>query len=122
MIPRKNLLRLAAAVMLTASGACTWSSDVALAPNTTRALTIPAIGATADAVVAMNGEPERRERADGADVWVYNRLQPEGTGLRSRSALIRFRDGVVVGVEETLGGLFTPAPTVPAARVTRSAS
>lgn len=114
MSPRKNLLRVVAAGMMIASSACTGSRGMDLTPNTLRALTIPAVGETAAAVVAMNGEPQRRERADGTEVWVYNRVQPEGTGLRSRSALVRLRDGVVVDARETVGGLWTPAPTVPA--------
>jgi hypothetical protein len=73
---------------------------------------IPAAGQSQAEVVAMNGQPERRETVDGGEVWVYSRLIPDGLVLRSRTAQVRFRDGIVVGVGESTS-TWTPNPTFP---------
>jgi hypothetical protein len=112
MSTRKVLLGAAAAVMMIASGACT-PGKVDLSPSLTREIVIPEIGQTAAAVAAANGEPDIRRRADGDELWGYSRTIPEGAGLRSGTAVVRIRQGVVVAVDTTVGKLVTPTPTFP---------
>jgi hypothetical protein len=49
---------------------------------------------------------------DGGEVWIYSRLIPEGRVLRSRTAHVRFRDGIVVQVGASASA-WTPNPTFP---------
>lgn len=73
---------------------------------------VPVAGQSQAQVVALNGQPERREIVDGREMWVYSRLVPDGVALRSRTAQVWFRDGVVVQVGES-SSLWTPNPTFP---------
>lgn len=114
MMTRKHLLSFAAALVL-AAGACHRAEAGGLSPNTLRDLTVPAAGLTEAEVIALNGAPDRRERADGGEVWVYARMHPRGTGIESKTATVWFRDGVVVDAA-VMTGFSTPTPTVPPRR------
>lgn len=119
MSPRTNLLRLAAIALSIASGACRPAEPIGLNPNAMRELFVPAVGQTEAAVVEMNGAPDHREQVDGLEMWVYARTLPAVPELRSRAALVWFRDGVVVKVG-TSGGFSAPSPTFPAPQPTAS--
>ncbi|HST59677.1 MAG TPA: hypothetical protein VLK84_13330 [Longimicrobium sp.] len=73
---------------------------------------VPAAGQSQAQVVALNGQPERREAVEGGEVWIYSRLMADGLVLRSRTAQVRFRDGIVIEVGESTSA-WTPNPTFP---------
>lgn len=112
MRPRSKLLRLAAAVLTVLGGACYSPAPIQLAPNAMRELVLPAAGQTEAAVVALNGDPDHREQVGGLEMWVYARTLPPVADLRSRSALVWFRDGIVVRAGLS-GGFSAPNPTFP---------
>lgn len=105
------LLLLAAAVL--AGGACHRAeAPRAPGPLALGEVVVPAAGQSQAQVVALNGQPERREAVDGGEVWIYSRLVPKGKVLRRRTAQVRFRDGIVVEVGESTS-TWTPNPTFP---------
>jgi hypothetical protein len=111
---RTILLRIAAVAVAIASSACHHAERLDLDPDAMRELVVPAIGQTEAAVVALNGGPDHREKADDGEMWVYARTLPAVGDLRSRSAIVWFRDGVVVRVGVS-GGFSAPNPTFPLA-------
>jgi hypothetical protein len=121
MSPRTNLLRIAAVALAIAGGACRTAAPADLNPNAMRELFVPAVGQTEAAVVKLNGAPDHREQVDGLEMWVYARTLPAVPELRSRSAIVWFRDGVVVKVG-TSGGFSAPNPTFPAPQPAHLAS
>lgn len=111
----------AAVALMAGSGACSHAGPEGLSPSLMRELHPPEIGQTRAEVVALNGEPDRVEQADGLEIWVYARTLPATADLRSRSAILWFRDGAVVRVG-TSGGFSAPNPTFPAPQPPPSAS
>lgn len=112
---RMNPGGIAAAVLMATSSACRHAEPIHLDPNAMRELFVPALGQTQAAVVELNGDPDHREQTGGLEMWVYARTLPAVPELRSRSALVWFRDGVVVRIGES-GGFSAPQPTLPAPR------
>ncbi|HEX6039416.1 MAG TPA: hypothetical protein VFZ20_15295 [Longimicrobium sp.] len=109
----RRRIKVLAAALLLAGGACAHEPPIALSPNLMRDIAVPALGETAAAVATANGEPDAREpTADGRELWVYARLVPGAPPFRSRTASIWFRDGVVTDVRTTEGGT-GPVPTFP---------
>jgi hypothetical protein len=108
------LLRGAAAALVLANAACHTAEPIALSPNAMRELVLPTAGDSEARVIALNGAPDRREPVDGLEMWIYARTRPAVPGLGSRTAMIWFRDGVVVRAE-AMGGFSAPYPTVPLA-------
>ncbi len=105
------LLLLAAATM--ALGGCHRAeAPRAPEPLALGEVVVPTAGQSQAQVVALNGQPERREAVDGGEVWIYSRLVPDGLVLRRRAAQVRFRDGIVVEVVESTSD-WTPNPTFP---------
>lgn len=113
MRPRSALLRLAAPILTVGMGACHSPAPIQLAPNAMRELVLPTVGQTEAAVVALNGDPDHRQQVDSLEMWVYSRTLPPVGDLRSRSALVWFRDGIVVRAGLS-GGFSAPNPTFPA--------
>lgn len=107
-----TLLRTAALALAMAASACTHAAPAGLNPNAMRELIAPAVGQTRAAVAELNGAPDRVEQTDGGEMWVYARTRPAVPELRSRSAIVWFRDGVVIRVAES-GGFSAPQPTLP---------
>ena len=116
-----RLTRLAVLALLPASAACRWERPVQLAPNAMRGLIVPEVGQTQAAVVQANGEPDHREQVGGLEMWVYARTLPPVADLRSRSAIVWFRDGEVVKAGIS-GGFSAPNPTFPAPQPARAGS
>jgi hypothetical protein len=108
------LLRCAAAALVLASAACHTAAPIGLSPNAMRELVLPTAGDSEAQVIALNGAPDRREPVDSLEMWIYARTRPAVPGLRSRTAMIWFRDGVVIRAE-VMGGFPAPNPTVPLA-------
>lgn len=96
---------------LTVSG-CHRADDGGLSPRIAQPFIIPSPGTAADSVLAVNGPPDRRERSDSLDFWVYARSVPEGTVLRNRTATVWFRRGVVVRTD-VRDVHVVPTPTIP---------
>jgi len=104
MIPRT--VRLLASSALLALAACAGSrtprpmtSAEVLETVSYGPLALPGPGELADAVLARNGEPTRREPDGAEEVWIYVRTAPPGSDLSSRIAVIRMRDGRVASAE-----------------------
>jgi hypothetical protein len=110
--PRRLLLLGMTVALAAATGACRYETPIGLNPNAMRELSIPAVGQTQAAVVELNGGPDHREKTDSLEMWVYARTLPPVDGLQSKSAIIWFRDGVVVRVGAS-GGFSAPNPTFP---------
>jgi hypothetical protein len=116
------LLRCSAAALVLASAACRTTEPIHLSPNAMRELVLPTAGDTEADVIALNGAPDRREPVDSLELWVYARTRPPVAGLGSRTAMIWFRNGVVVRAE-AMGGFSAPYPMVaPAAPPPAAAS
>lgn len=110
---RPMTIRPLAILMVLATAGCHAPPPVPLAPNAMRALVVPAIGQTRATVARLNGEPDHREEVRGLEMWIYARTLPAVADLRSRAAIVWFRDGVVVDVGVS-GGFPAPNPTLPA--------
>jgi hypothetical protein len=108
------LLRCAAATLVLASAACHTTQPIGLSPNAMRELVLPTAGDTEAQVIALNGAPDRREPVDSLEMWIYARTRPAVPGLGSRTAMIWFRDGIVIRTE-AMGGFSAPNPTLPLA-------
>jgi len=106
------LLRCSAAALVLAGAACHTAEPIHLSPNAMRELVLPSAGDSEAEVIALNGAPDRREPVDSLEMWIYARTRPAVPGLGSRTAMIWFRDGVVVRAE-AMGGFSAPNPTVP---------
>jgi hypothetical protein len=110
---RTNSIGIAAVALMLASSACRHAEPIHLNPNAMRELFVPVIGQTQAAVAELNGAPDHIEQTDTLEMWVYARTLPAVPELRSRSAIVWFRAGVVVRVSES-GGFSAPQPTFPA--------
>jgi hypothetical protein len=110
---RTNWIGMAAVAVMLASSACQRAEPIHLNPNAMRELFVPVVGQTQAAVAELNGAPDHIKQTDSLEVWVYARTLPAVPELRSRSAIVWFRDGVVVRVG-TSGGFSAPQPTFPA--------
>jgi hypothetical protein len=115
------LLRCSAATLVLASAACHTAEPINLSPNAMRELVLPTAGDSEADVIALNGAPDRREPVDSLEMWIYARTRPAVPGLGSRTAMIWFRDGIVVRAE-AMGGFSAPQPTVPLAPPAAGAS
>jgi hypothetical protein len=109
-----SLLRCSAAILVLASAACHTAAPIDLSPNAMRELVLPIAGDSEAEVIALNGAPDHREPVDSLEMWIYARTRPPVPGLGSRTAMIWFRDGIVVRAE-AMGGFSAPNPTLPLA-------
>lgn len=108
------LLRRSAATLVLACAACHTAEPINLSPNAMRELVLPTAGDSEAQVIALNGAPDHREPVDSLEMWIYARTRPAVPGLGSRTAMIWFRDGIVIRAE-AMGGFSAPNPTFPLA-------
>ena len=105
-------LLLLAATVLALGGCHRTEAPAGPEPLAVGKVVVPAAGQSQVQVVALNGQPERRESVDGGEVWVYSRVAPDGVAMRTQTAQVWFRDGIVVKVGESTSR-WTPNPTLP---------